>query len=103
MALTEDLLQLHDAGIGADAVDGLRVPGIHALSEDLAESGIGIVFVGHVGDFESYAITNQGELRRLLLGGLSEDGTLGTWVSQELHNLLMNESRIDWWWMEQQE
>jgi hypothetical protein len=47
-ALTEDLLQLHDARVGADAVDGLRLPGIHALLEDLAVSGIGIVFVGHV-------------------------------------------------------
>ena len=47
-ALTEDLLQLHDAGIGPNAMDGLRVLEVGAFLENLAVGAIGIMLVGHV-------------------------------------------------------
>jgi hypothetical protein len=47
-ALTEDLLQLHDTGIGADAVHRLRVLEVGAFLENLAVGAIGIMLVGHV-------------------------------------------------------
>jgi len=47
-ALTEDLLQLHDTGIGPNAMDGLRVLEVGTLLKDLAVGAIGIMLVGHI-------------------------------------------------------
>ena len=45
--LTEKLLQLHDARIGPDAVNRLRLFGIYTLLEHFAIRSIGIVLVRH--------------------------------------------------------
>lgn len=47
--LTEDFLQLHDTGIGTDAMDGLRVLDVRTLFEHLAVGAIGVVLVRHDG------------------------------------------------------
>ena len=46
---TKNLLQLHDTGIGPDAVNGLCLSCILTLLEYLAIGSIGIVLVGHDG------------------------------------------------------
>lgn len=40
--LTQDLLQLHDTGVGADVLDGLGLPLITALLEHLVLGAIGL-------------------------------------------------------------
>jgi hypothetical protein len=42
---TKNLLQLHDAGVGADMVDGLRLSGVGRLLDDV--DGLFIVLVRH--------------------------------------------------------
>ena len=46
--LTKELLQLHDAGVGSDAVNGLRLPCIRLLLENLAVRSVRIMLVRHV-------------------------------------------------------
>jgi hypothetical protein len=52
MGLTENLLQVHNGGIGTDAMNGLRLLEVHPLLENLAIGAIGIVLVSHCADVE---------------------------------------------------
>jgi hypothetical protein len=45
--LTKNLLQLHDRGIGTNAMDGLRLLQVHSLFENLTVGAIGAVLVRH--------------------------------------------------------
>jgi hypothetical protein len=58
--LTKNLLQIHDGGIGTDAVNGLRLLEIHPLLEHLAVSGTGIVLVSHCSKFELDKLERSG-------------------------------------------
>jgi hypothetical protein len=46
---TEDFLQLHDGGIGADAMDSLQRSGINVLLKHLAVGAMGAVITRHGG------------------------------------------------------
>lgn len=46
--LTKNLLQLHDGGIGTNAVNGLRLLEVHSLLEHLTVGAIGVVLVRHL-------------------------------------------------------
>jgi hypothetical protein len=50
MELTKNLVQLHDSGIGTDAMDGLRLLEIHPLLKHLAICAIRVVLVSHCSD-----------------------------------------------------
>lgn len=52
MGLTKNLLQLHDGGVGTDAMNALRLLEVHPLLENLAVGAIGIVLVSHCFDIE---------------------------------------------------
>jgi hypothetical protein len=52
MGLTKNLLQIHDGGIGADAMDRLLLLEIHSLLEHLAVSAMGVMLVSHCSDIE---------------------------------------------------
>jgi hypothetical protein len=60
---TEDLLQLHDGRIGADAVDGLQGPGVDgAFFEDLTVGAIGAVITRHGECWEGMSSVELGEV-----------------------------------------
>lgn len=46
--LTQNLLQLHDAGVGADVLDGLGLPLVHALLEHLIVGSAILLLDRHV-------------------------------------------------------
>jgi hypothetical protein len=52
MELTKNFLQLHDGGIGTDAMDGLRLLEIHPLLKHLTIRAIGVILVSHCSDFK---------------------------------------------------
>ena len=62
MGLTKNLLQIHDGGIGADAMNRLLLLEIHSLLEHLAVSAMGIMLVSHCSDIELDKVDNLDKL-----------------------------------------
>jgi hypothetical protein len=56
LELTKNLVQLHDSGIGTDAMDGLRLLEIHPLLKHLAICAIGVVLVSHCSDIKLHKL-----------------------------------------------
>jgi hypothetical protein len=61
MGLTKNLLQLHDRGIGTDAMDGLRLLEIHPLLKHLTVCAIGVVLIRHCSGVELNKLERCGE------------------------------------------
>lgn len=61
MGLTKNLLQIHDGGIRADAMNRLLLLEIHSLLEHLAVSAMGVVLVSHCSDIKLDKLEGCGE------------------------------------------